>query len=109
MSDWMKVQRPHDALPDDGWDYHEWVYLGERLLLDVLGRPNPRVWGSPSWQRWVCNNPDCHGSVVVHEEYVKALIDALPLNHAQREQHRRNMAWARARDQHDAEQLEREC
>lgn len=67
----VRVVRAHDDLGED--DFHEWVQIGERVKADRLGRPNPRMWCA-DWQPWICNNPDCRGSVLVHLDAVQDLI-----------------------------------
>lgn len=66
------VKHPHDDLSDD--TYHEWVTLGERLLLDALGRPNPRRRGPANWTVWICNNTTCAGRVLVCDAAIRRLV-----------------------------------
>ena len=54
------------AEPDESvLDYHEWVYLGDSVNRDALGRRNG---GYHRWMKVRCNNWDCPAEAMIHEQ-----------------------------------------
>ena len=65
----VRIARPHN------WrlDWHEWIFLGERIRANRLGHPNPRM-HYPEWQRWICNNTECGAWALIHDQAIRDLL-----------------------------------
>ena len=74
MSELVLIRHPHEH-NGDAPAYHEWVYMGQKIKADSRGRDNPRMYTAP-WQKWICNNPDCPGVGLVHDQAVQGLLEA---------------------------------
>lgn len=69
----VRIVIPHQHVGDIP-DYHEWINTGQKVKADRRGHPNPRM-VMAEWQRWICNNTDCAGLALVHENAIVALIE----------------------------------
>lgn len=72
MSELIKILHPH--VEQSEFNYHEWI-ASVREKRDSRGRLNHRMW-STHWTKWICNNPDCFGLAIVHDQFIEHAIDA---------------------------------
>jgi hypothetical protein len=67
-----KIRRPHRN--DEAMPFHEWVWTGEPVKADSLGRLNGRMWRA-QWADVRCLYTDCPAQALIR---IADLVDTLP-------------------------------